>query len=217
MDTPIAPSTAPHAETPDASSEPATPPADTRARLVASTAALLQRQGYEGTSVKAILTEARATYGSLYHFFPEGKAELAAAALRYGAEDFAALLRAGLSSAEDPAEAVAACAHLLADTLRDSDWTDGCPVAATALEMIGRAPLIQRISDEALTHWRGLISETLRAGGLGEAPAAALSSTILSTLEGAELLCRVSADDAPLRTAAVHLELLTRTVLAAGE
>lgn len=184
------------------------PATDTRTRLVASTAALLQRQGYEATSVKRILADAAATFGSLYHFFPEGKEQLAAEALRYGAEDFADLLRRGLSTTEDPAEAVANCALLLADTLRESEWTDGCPVAATALEIIGRSPLIQQASDEALKQWRELIAAKLQDGGIAEITATALACTVLSTLEGAELLSRVSRDDEPLRLAAAHLGLL---------
>ena len=182
--------------------------ADTRARLVAATAALLQRQGYEATSIKRIITEAGATFGSLYHFFPEGKEQLAAEALRHGADDFADLLQRGLMTSEDPGEAVANCALLLADTLRDSDWTDGCPVAATALEIIGRSPLIQHASDEALTRWRELIATKLRAGGVADPSATALACTVLSTLEGAELLCRVSGNDEPLRLAARHLAIL---------
>ncbi len=184
------------------------PAADTRTRLVASTAALLQRQGYEATSVKRILADAGATFGSLYHFFPEGKEQLAAAALRHGAEDFADLLRRGLSTTEDPAGAVANCALLLADTLRESEWADGCPVAATALEIIGRSPLIQQASDDALKQWRELIAAKLQDGGIAETTATALACTVLSTLEGAELLSRVSCDDEPLQHAAAHLGLL---------
>ena len=55
---------------------------DTRDRLVQVSAALLQRQGLTGTGIKQILAEARAPYSSLYHHFPGGKDELAAAAIR---------------------------------------------------------------------------------------------------------------------------------------
>ncbi|MFE0172397.1 TetR/AcrR family transcriptional regulator [Streptomyces sp. NPDC059002] len=188
-------------------------PSDTRTRLVMATATLLQRQGYEGTSIKQILNEAAATYGSLYHHFPRGKEELAAEALRFGAEDFAELLRQGLTATDDPADAIAGCAHLMADALRESDWTDGCPVAATALEIIGRSPLIQRASDEALRQWRELIAVRLRDAGMPEGEAAALACTVLSALEGAELISRVSGDDAPLRCAAEHLATLVRASL----
>lgn len=182
----------------------------TRARLVKATAMLLQRQGYEATTVKQILKEAGAAYGSLYHFFPQGKEELAAEALRFGADDFADLLRRGLAAADDPADAVADCALSMADALRTSAWLDGCPVAATALEIIDRSPLIQRASDEALRQWRELIAAKLRSGGLPRDTAAALACTVLSTLEGAELLSRVSGDDSPMRFAAEHLATLVR-------
>ncbi|QDW61314.1 TetR/AcrR family transcriptional regulator [Oerskovia sp. KBS0722] len=192
---------------PDGTTETSTAP-DTRTRLVTTTASLLQRQGYEATSIKRITTDAGATFGSLYHFFPGGKEELAAEALRFGADDFARLLRKGLASTEDPAEAVASCALLLADTLRESEWTDGCPVAATALELIGRSPLLQQASDDALRDWRSLIADKLRRGGLPDDAADSLACTVLSTLEGAELLSRVSGDDEPLRLAAQHLPVL---------
>ena len=55
---------------------------DTRQRLVQASAALLQRQGLPGTGIKQILADAGAPYSSLYHHFPGGKDELAAAAIR---------------------------------------------------------------------------------------------------------------------------------------
>ena len=185
---------------------------DTRTRLVIATAALLQRQGYEATSVKRIITEAGATFGSLYHFFPDGKEELAAEALRYGAAEFADLLRRGLASSSNPAIAVARCATLLAEDLRGSNWSDGCPVAATALMIIGRSPAIQQAAEESLRLWRRLIADKLRDGGFKPAAANDLACTVISILEGAELISRVSSDDEPLRAASRHLKKLVESV-----
>ena len=42
----------------------------TRERIVTSSAELFRRQGYTGTGMKQIVAEARAPFGSLYHFFP---------------------------------------------------------------------------------------------------------------------------------------------------
>ena len=58
--------------------------AGTRERILDSSGELFRRQGYAGTGIKAILTASDAPYGSLYHFFPGGKEELGAAALRQG-------------------------------------------------------------------------------------------------------------------------------------
>ncbi|AOS63477.1 AcrR family transcriptional regulator [Actinoalloteichus hymeniacidonis] len=86
------------------------------------TARLLQRQGYEGTPIKQIAAAAEATLGSVYHFFPGGKQELAAEAIRYSDEEFAEVLRAGLAAEADSADAMLAIVTLLADGLRASDW-----------------------------------------------------------------------------------------------
>ncbi|MFF4159297.1 TetR/AcrR family transcriptional regulator [Streptomyces sp. NPDC001678] len=183
----------------------------TRDRIVRAAARLLQRQGYEGTGIKQIARDAEATLGSVYHFFPGGKQELAVAAIQHGEREFADILRAGLAAADDSAEAVTACTRLLADSLRESDWMDGCPVAATALETVGRAPAIQQACAEAIGHWTDLVAEKLRGGGLDEDTARDLACAVISTLEGAELTAQVLRSEEPLLTAGRHLARLIHT------
>ncbi|MFG3422855.1 TetR/AcrR family transcriptional regulator [Micromonospora sp. NPDC049460] len=180
----------------------------TRDRIVRVASRLMQRQGYDGTGVKQISVEAGATLGSVYHFFPGGKQELAVAAIRHGDQEFADLLRAILDQAADPAEAVISCARALAEALRDSDWTDGCPVTSTALGTASRAPDIQQAAAEAFAHWRGLVADKLRRAGIAEDDAQDLAHTVISTLEGAELAAQVSRSDRPLLTAGRHLAQL---------
>jgi AcrR family transcriptional regulator len=52
---------------------------DTKERLLKAGAQLFGRQGLAGTGIKQILAEAGAPFSSLYHHFPGGKEELAAA------------------------------------------------------------------------------------------------------------------------------------------
>ncbi|MER5650178.1 TetR/AcrR family transcriptional regulator [Streptosporangium sp. NPDC002524] len=56
----------------------------TRDRIVIAASRLLQRQGYVGTGIKQIAKEAKATMGSVYHFFPDGKEAVAVAAIEHG-------------------------------------------------------------------------------------------------------------------------------------
>jgi AcrR family transcriptional regulator len=49
----------------------------TRDRIVTATAELFRRQGYNGTGLKQVTQAAGAPVGSVYHFFPGGKDELA--------------------------------------------------------------------------------------------------------------------------------------------
>ena len=54
-------------------------PDRSRAALVDTAALLFRRQGYAATGVNQILETAGVKAGSLYHHFPDGKQELAAA------------------------------------------------------------------------------------------------------------------------------------------
>ncbi|MFE5911629.1 TetR/AcrR family transcriptional regulator [Streptomyces wedmorensis] len=180
----------------------------TRDRIVAAASRLIRRQGYTGTGVKQIAMEADATLGSVYHFFPGGKEALAVAALEHGREQFAGLLRAALDGEDDPAAAVDACACLLARELRASDWTDGCPVTAAALETLGPGNPIQRACADALYSWRNLIADKLLDCGLPDAEARDLAATVVHTLEGAQATAQVTRSEEPLLLAGRHLSRL---------
>ena len=188
----------------------------TRERIVRATSRLLQRQGYEGTGIKQISREAEATLGSVYHFFPGGKQELAAEAIRHGDQEFAVILRAGLGSAENLTEAVTTCTTLLARELRGSDWQDGCPITTTALETVGRAPVIEQAVTEAFTNWQAIVEERLRTAGIGAEDARELAGTVINTLEGAELAAQVARSEEPLNIAGRHLARLLATYLPQG-
>ncbi|MFF2547642.1 TetR/AcrR family transcriptional regulator [Kitasatospora sp. NPDC058063] len=176
--------------------------------MVRATSRLLQRQGYEGTGIKQISREAEATLGSVYHFFPGGKQELAAEAIRHGDEEFAVLLRAGLGSSPDLGEAMTSCTRMLAAELRESDWQDGCPITSTALETVGRVPVIEEAVTEAFANWRAIVAERLLAAGIGEQDARELAGTVISTLEGAELAAQVARSEQPLLVTGKHLARL---------
>lgn len=182
----------------------------TRERIVRTASRLMQRQGYDGTGIKQISLEAGATLGSVYHFFPGGKQELAVEAIRHGDHEFAAFLTRILNGVRDPAEAIESVAHTLAQDIRRSDWVDGCPVTATALGTATRAPDIQHAAAEAFARWRAIVEAKLREAGLDGPDAHDLAHTVISTLEGAELATQVSRDEIPLRLAGTHLAQLIR-------
>ncbi|MBC3983703.1 TetR/AcrR family transcriptional regulator [Streptomyces sp. AC536] len=183
----------------------------TRARILDVTSRLMMRQGYEGTAVKQIATEARVALSSVYHFFPGGKQELATAAVRHADEHFAQMLRDALATKDDPADAVVALAWVVAEYLRDSGWQDGCPITATALETLGRIPPIQQAVEEAFERWRGLVAEKFQLAGIAEQEARDLAHTVISTLEGAELAAQVSRSAEPMTIAGRHLSRLVNT------
>ena len=182
----------------------------TRERIVCTAARLMQRQGYEGTGIKLIAREAKATLGSVYHFFPGGKKELALTAIAFSEKEFGDLLSSSLAQESSPGAAMEACARTLADYLAADGWADGCPVTATALETLGDDDM-REACGRAFAHWRGIVADALIAGGVGEADAAELAYTVIAVLEGAELTAQVARSPEALHVAGKHLARLLGT------
>lgn len=182
----------------------------TRERIVCTAARLMQRQGYEGTGIKLIAREANATLGSVYHYFPGGKKELALAAIAFSEVEFGELLRSSLATESSPGAAMESCAKALADYLAEDGWLDGCPVTATALETLGDDDM-RAACERAFAHWRGIVADALTACGVGESDAVELASTVIAVFEGAELTAQVARSPEPLLVAGRHLERLLGT------
>src|SRR5450755_4517626 len=104
----------------------------TRERILRSGAELFRRQGYAATGVKQIVTAAQAPFGSLYHFFPGGKEQLGAEAIRTSGALYELLIPAVFDPAPDLPGAVRAFFAGAADHLAETDYTDACPIATVA-------------------------------------------------------------------------------------
>jgi AcrR family transcriptional regulator len=156
----------------------------TRQRIIDASAHLMRHRGYEATGVKAIVTAARAPFGSIYHFFPGGKEELGA--------EYGKLLPAVLGTAPDLVSGVraffaGAAAHLVA-----TDYADACPIATIALEVSNRSEVLRQACAEVFDEWIALGSSQLVAGGVPETDARGLVIEMIAALEGAFVLCRAT-------------------------
>lgn len=183
---------------------------DTRARIVIAAARLLQERGYEAMSLKLVGAEAGVSGGSLYHFFPGGKEEIAVAAVAHAGEEFGAYLAATMAEPGSPPEVVEGCAEALAARLEASGWVEGCPLTATGLETAGRSAAIQAAVADAFRAWAEVVRDRLVEGGVDSVEAAELATTIINSLEGAEVAAQVARDPGPLRLVGKHLAALLR-------
>lgn len=171
---------------------------DSRDRLLDSALRLLQKQGYSGTGVSEIAREGQAPMGSFYHHFPGGKEELAAAAMELGSQRFETLLVHALESSNDLATCLARVAFDVADTLQSSNWERGCPVATTALETVFVSAELQRVAAEAFDRWSVLLCDRITQAGYPAEDANELATTVLTMIEGGEILARVQRSPQPL-------------------
>ena len=175
-------------------------PDRSRAALIASAATLFRRQGYAATGLNQILEEASAKPGSLYHHFPQGKQQLAAAVVDTEAAGIEQLLRRFLGTGRPVADIIDRWVDLLAAGLA-GDQRDGCPIEPIATESVNASPPVREASARAFRGWCAAIEERLRSDGWPDNDAKAVALAVISLIEGALILSRISGDAGALEAA----------------
>jgi TetR/AcrR family transcriptional repressor of lmrAB and yxaGH operons len=185
---------------------------DTREHLIETTAGLVHRRGFHGTSLNEILLESGAPRGSLYYHFPGGKEELVLEATRQGVASVTQLLKEVLTGSPDLADAVRAFVEAAAHVLRDSRFVFGCPVAPIVLDSPESSALAEGCQ-EALEEWQQVLVEGLGSGGIERGRAESLATVVVCALEGGLILARARRDIAPLDAIAEELASMVQSAL----
>jgi TetR/AcrR family transcriptional regulator, lmrAB and yxaGH operons repressor len=183
-------------------------PDRSRTALLDSAAVLFRRQGYAATGVNQILEAANVKAGSLYHHFPEGKQELAAAVVDGVGGDIERRLRSFLDSDLAIADIVDAWIDLMSAGL-SSDRRDGCPIEPIATESVNASPQVRDASARAFGGWCSALADRLRSDGWPDDDAQQTALAVIALLEGALILSRIAGDAAALAAA----KAATRTLL----
>ncbi len=186
---------------------------DTRERMIETTASLVHRRGFHGTSLNEILAESGAPRGSLYYHFPGGKEELVLEATRQGVARITQFLQEIFAEAPDAAEAVRAFIEAAAQELRDSGYVFGCPVAPIVLDAPAESSELAETCREALEEWQRVLVEGLGSAGIEGGRAESLATVILCGLEGGLILARARRDIVPLDAVAQELASMVRSAL----
>ena len=172
--------------------------APTKDRIVTTSAELFRRQGYTGTGLKQIVAEARAPFGSIYHFFPGGKEQLGAETIRWSGALYGQLLPAVFDPAPDPVTAVRDFFAGAAAHLEESDYADACPIATVALEVSSSSEPLREACADVFEGWIVSATDRLAGEGIGEGRARELAIGMIAALEGAFVLARALRSTEPL-------------------
>jgi TetR/AcrR family transcriptional repressor of lmrAB and yxaGH operons len=183
--------------------------------LIVAAAGLFRRQGYAGTGLAEILAESGAPRGSLYHYFPDGKAGIAEAALREAGTRVAAVLHGVAGDSASPSDMVQRYAVLLAAWLEKSGFRDGCPVATVVLEAVPASPRLGAAGRDAFAAWSAAVAVMLERAGVPASRAADLADFTIACFQGALILARARQSTAPILQAAQELGRLFDSELCA--
>jgi TetR/AcrR family transcriptional regulator, lmrAB and yxaGH operons repressor len=184
-----------------------------REKIVRAAARLFRRFGYSATGTNDIVAASGAPKGSLYHYFPGGKEQIAIEAIAYAGGLASKTLTQLCEQTADPAEAIRQYGKLLAGWMAQSDYRDGCPIATILLELAPATPNVTQAGRAVLDSWVGIIAVALQRSGVARRAAHRLASAAISGLEGSLLLARVTGDSKPIIDLAAVMAQVFRTAI----
>jgi AcrR family transcriptional regulator len=176
--------------------------------MIEAASRLLRRDGYTATGVRAVVAEAGTPWGSAHHCFPGGKEELAVAAIRHGGAQVLGALELALAEGADIADSVRRWYDLAGHNLAASDYAEGCPVAVVALEVVPGSNQLAGACATELGGWTNRLALAIAQAGVAQQRSEELAIVIVSGLEGALLMARLSRDTRALTVAAEAMAAL---------
>jgi TetR/AcrR family transcriptional repressor of nem operon len=175
---------------------------NSRDRIVAAAAELMQTGGVEGTSIDAVLAAAGASKSQLYHYFTDRQG-LIRAVIAHQTEVVVDTQSARLAAVATWPE-LRRWLEEIVEFQQDHDCRIGCPIGSIAAEVAGHDDDARHDLAVSFGRWReDLAAVFRRMRDTGEVRAGAdpdqLAITTLATVQGALLLGKVHRTAEPLR------------------
>jgi len=187
---------------------------ETRQKMLDATLEVMRERGAAGVTVDEVLARSGAPRGSVYHHFPGGRAQLIDETLTYAGESFTGMLERAARNGTDGV--LTRLVAFWTRVLEESDFRAGCPVVPTAGDGGPEGEELARKAAHILSGWSRTIAAAFEAEGWPETEAAALATTVLSSISGAVGMCRAMRSIDPLFQVAEQLRalMLNKNVLA---
>jgi AcrR family transcriptional regulator len=188
----------------------------TRQRILTATGELFRARGYNATSLKQVAEASEAPIGSVYHFFPGGKEELAEAVVRTSGPVFQELFEAIFEAATDPPSAISDFFEGGALLLGATDYIDPCPIGSVALEVASTNDRLRRATADVFADWQAAAVARLTGAGVAAGEAHDLAATLVAAIQGAFMLSRAARDPAPMQATGRMMRRLVADAVGGG-
>lgn len=169
-----------------------------RDKIVHAAALLFRRNGYAATGLNDIVTLSGAPKGSVYHYFPDGKEQIAIETIRYACGLVSDTLTELSKAYPTPSGMVRAYGKLLRGWLAKSEYQDGCPITTTLLELSATSEPVAAAGRSAFASWKSIYQDKLMAAGVSEKRAASLATMTITGFQGALILTKVERSAQPI-------------------
>jgi TetR/AcrR family transcriptional repressor of lmrAB and yxaGH operons len=152
---------------------------------------LLQKQGYAETSWRELVKEGGTPWGSIQHFFPGGKEELATEALSLFGATFKEFFDDICSKYSRPSDRVRVWFESMAVTAAEKSYSNGCPVAGIAVNSVPMVESLTILCRESISLLIDYVTQKLVTDRIDATTAHALATRVLICFEGTLILARI--------------------------
>jgi TetR/AcrR family transcriptional repressor of lmrAB and yxaGH operons len=163
----------------------------TRDQLLTRLCEVFRRYGYEGSSMARIAKASGLGKASLYHYFPEGKVQMAHAVLDFVRKWFDEHVFAPLESVHPPHQRIVA----MLDSLTDYYEKGQCACLPALFALTAERQLFAEQIQDFHARWLNALSQTLTDSGLARDIARRRAHDGLERIQGALVLARGMGDD----------------------
>jgi TetR/AcrR family transcriptional repressor of nem operon len=176
---------------------------ETRQTIVEKAAALLNRRGFSGFSMSALMEATGLEKGGIYRHF-DSKEQLAAEAFEYA---WQAALGTRMRDLESISDSIEWLRQFITNFVqRRSTVPGGCPLFNTAVDADDGNPVLRQLALRALRGWRDDLVRVVKRGIEcreieRETNPKELADIIISSLEGALMMSRLEGDKEAMLTA----------------
>ena len=174
-----------------------------RSSMVRSAASLIRSRGVSATSLSDVLADSGAPRGSIYHHFPDGKAQLAEDAIQWTSERLLTHLRAGVPTT--PSAVLERFIAMWRQVVVASAGSAGCVVAGVAIDTVPGEKDLMEVVRATFRSWVAVLAGQLEAAGVPSRRATPIALAALAAMEGALILCRAEGNVKPLDAVAEEL------------
>jgi TetR/AcrR family transcriptional regulator, lmrAB and yxaGH operons repressor len=174
-----------------------------RDRMLEAAIALMRGSGLTGAGINEIVRESGAPKGSVYHFFPNGKVQIATEALTRYSGRVMAFIDEALSGKRQPDEKVKALFDAFARRVEEGEFRMSCAFGTVCLDLDADLEELRAVVASAFDDWVSLIARHFEFAGSRRTKS--FAGLVLTAIEGAYVRCRAERSSRPFREAGTWL------------
>ncbi len=179
------------------------PAGGSRERMLEATIDLMRGSGLTGAGINEIVRASGAPKGSVYHFFPAGKLQIAAEALAIYSERVQAFIDGALAGGRSAGDKVRALFEAFARRVEEGDFRRSCAAGTVSLDLDAEVEDLRAVLADAFAAWTAVIARHFDFGDARRTRS--FAGLVLTAIEGAYIRARAERSSKPFREAGAWL------------